>query len=176
MRVLRDCLQAQQTEDTTLLAGTTSCHFDEVHCHSTNFLSDVEAVIGLHNATRQEELIADFDLPDDGSTGDNALDEEIINADTSTTRYYSKRGHGVRMRTSIDEHNEVCEVCEKGGDLLCCDTCTLVFHLKCVRPRMNSIPKGEWSCSYCVLDVCSFVDFPFTLFLHSHSIGFSLWR
>lgn len=77
----------------------------------------------------------------------------MINADTSTTRYFSKRGHGVRIRTSVDEHNEVCEVCEKGGDLLCCDTCTLVFHLKCVRPIMSTVPKGEWSCSYCVLDV-----------------------
>jgi hypothetical protein len=58
-------------------------------------------------------------------------------------------------RRSVDEHNEVCEVCETGGDLLCCDTCSLVFHLACIRPKLASVPKGEWSCAYCVLDVCN---------------------
>lgn len=52
-----------------------------------------------------------------------------------------------------DDHNEVCEVCEKGGDLLCCDTCSLVFHLGCIRPKISSIPKGKWSCAYCTSDV-----------------------
>jgi hypothetical protein len=51
-----------------------------------------------------------------------------------------------------DDHNEECEVCEKGGDLLCCDSCTLVFHLKCIRPKIMSIPKGKWSCAHCVSD------------------------
>lgn len=51
-----------------------------------------------------------------------------------------------------DDHNEECEVCEKGGDLLCCDSCTLVFHLKCIRPKIMTIPKGKWSCAHCVSD------------------------
>lgn len=57
------------------------------------------------------------------------------------------------LRKKEDDHNEVCEVCEKGGDLLCCDTCSLVFHLGCIRPKIVSIPKGKWSCAYCVSDV-----------------------
>lgn len=52
-----------------------------------------------------------------------------------------------------DEHNEVCEVCEIGGDLLCCETCTLVYHISCLRPKIMSIPKGHWSCVHCVIDV-----------------------
>jgi PHD-finger len=59
------------------------------------------------------------------------------------------------LRKKEDDHNEVCEVCEKGGDLLCCDTCSLVFHLGCIRPKIVSIPKGKWSCAYCVSDVRS---------------------
>ncbi|KAJ1428067.1 the 2nd Phd domain from Mi2b with C terminal loop replaced By corresponding loop from Wstf, partial [Ochromonadaceae sp. CCMP2298] len=50
-----------------------------------------------------------------------------------------------------DDHNEVCEVCDKGGDLLCCDTCSLVFHVRCIRPKLGAVPKGKWSCAYCVL-------------------------
>lgn len=56
---------------------------------------------------------------------------------------------------SIDDHDEICEVCEKGGDLLCCDTCTLVFHLKCIRPKLSVVPKGHWSCPHCIIDVSS---------------------
>lgn len=57
------------------------------------------------------------------------------------------------MKRLKDHHNEICEVCEKGGDLICCDTCTIVFHQKCIRPKMKVVPKGVWSCAYCVLDV-----------------------
>ena len=55
---------------------------------------------------------------------------------------------------SGDNHNELCEICERGGDLLCCDTCTLVFHWDtCLRPKLTAIPKGKWSCSYCIVEV-----------------------
>ena len=58
-----------------------------------------------------------------------------------------------------DIHNEECEVCDQVGDLLCCDTCTLVFHLKCLRPKLASVPKGDWSCAQCIIEVHDFVMF-----------------
>ena len=58
----------------------------------------------------------------------------------------AKRGKGE------DEHDEVCDVCEKGGMLMCCDTCSLAFHVACVRPRIKAVPKGRWSCAYCLRD------------------------
>lgn len=69
----------------------------------------------------------------------------------STVKEISHKKKG--RSNSFDDHDEVCEVCEKGGDLLCCDTCTLVFHLKCFRPKLSGIPKGSWSCPHCVIDV-----------------------
>jgi hypothetical protein len=48
---------------------------------------------------------------------------------------------------SQDEHNEICEVCSKGGNLLCCDFCTLVYHLKCA--GLKVIPEGKWACPAC---------------------------
>jgi hypothetical protein len=55
---------------------------------------------------------------------------------------------------SDDEHNELCEVCSSGGELLCCDTCSLVFHPACCRPELHAIPAEDedWSCAFCVLD------------------------
>lgn len=64
-------------------------------------------------------------------------------------RYGTSKKARARQR---DEHNEVCEVCETGGDLLCCETCTLVYHLSCLRPKITTIPKGSWSCVNCVID------------------------
>lgn len=64
-----------------------------------------------------------------------------------------------RGNQPTDEHNEVCEVCERGGDLLCCETCTLVFHMKCLRPKLTTLPKKKWSCPHCILDVSFFFFF-----------------
>ena len=36
-----------------------------------------------------------------------------------------------------DQHNDSCDACEKGGDLLCCDFCSLVFHLECLKPPLQ---------------------------------------
>ena len=49
-----------------------------------------------------------------------------------------------------DEHHDSCWVCEKGVNLLCCDTCNLSYHLKCV--KLRSVPRGSWSCPVCLDD------------------------
>ena len=45
----------------------------------------------------------------------------------------------------LNQHNDVCEICNDGGDLLCCSTCNLVFHLKCTRPVLKQLPPGTYS-------------------------------
>jgi hypothetical protein len=52
------------------------------------------------------------------------------------------------------QHNDLCEVCNQPGELLCCDTCSLVFHTSCYRPKMTCMPAEdeEWSCAFCVVD------------------------
>jgi PHD-finger len=51
----------------------------------------------------------------------------------------------------INQHNDLCEVCSKGGELLMCSTCNLVFHLECVRPKMEAEPDDSWVCAYCIM-------------------------
>ena len=59
----------------------------------------------------------------------------------------------------INQHNDLCEVCNTGGELLMCSTCNLVFHLQCVRPKMDDVPPGTSDCS-CVscLDVLHLLE------------------
>lgn len=50
----------------------------------------------------------------------------------------------------LSQHNDMCEVCNGAGELICCSTCNLVFHLKCIRPPTTRLPPDNWSCAYCV--------------------------
>lgn len=49
-----------------------------------------------------------------------------------------------------NQHNDLCEVCNGAGELVCCSTCNLVFHLQCIRPPTTRFPPDKWCCAYCV--------------------------
>ena len=48
-----------------------------------------------------------------------------------------------------DVHDAECNVCHTGGDLICCDGCPFVFHSDCHKPKISSLPDGEWFCMHC---------------------------
>ncbi|KAM0949607.1 putative histone acetyltransferase chromatin regulator PHD family [Dioscorea sansibarensis] len=45
------------------------------------------------------------------------------------------------------ETDDLCSICEDGGDLLICDLCPRVFHKECV--GLLEIPEGDWHCHWC---------------------------
>ncbi|XP_050394423.2 nucleosome-remodeling factor subunit BPTF [Patella vulgata] len=45
-----------------------------------------------------------------------------------------------------DDH---CRACHKLGDLLCCETCSAVYHLACVDPPLEEVPDDDWLCNVC---------------------------
>jgi len=47
------------------------------------------------------------------------------------------------------EHQEYCEVCKQGGEIILCDTCPRAYHLVCLEPELSEPPEGKWSCPYC---------------------------
>jgi hypothetical protein len=65
-------------------------------------------------------------------------------------RYYNPKT-GKSERPAANKHKNSCEVCGKSGQLLCCDTCTCVYHMHCLNPPLQHIPRGTWSCPKCVL-------------------------
>jgi hypothetical protein len=48
-----------------------------------------------------------------------------------------------------DWKTDWCSVCDDGGDLIICDLCDLPYHLGCVSPPLDKIPKGDWYCPSC---------------------------
>ena len=47
------------------------------------------------------------------------------------------------------EHQEYCDVCQQGGEIILCDTCPKAFHLCCLDPELEEAPEGKWSCPHC---------------------------
>ena len=47
------------------------------------------------------------------------------------------------------EHQEYCEVCQQGGEIILCDTCPRAYHLCCLDPELDEAPEGKWSCPHC---------------------------
>ncbi|KAF8111175.1 hypothetical protein N665_0076s0167 [Sinapis alba] len=52
------------------------------------------------------------------------------------------------QKFSIRENDDICRICQDGGELLCCDTCPRSYHIVCA--GLSSLPIERWSCKYCV--------------------------
>ncbi|KAK7261284.1 hypothetical protein RIF29_27593 [Crotalaria pallida] len=50
-------------------------------------------------------------------------------------------------KLSNDDNDDLCSICQDGGDLLCCDGCPRTFHIDCV--PLPCIPSDPWYCKYC---------------------------
>ncbi|XP_051742396.1 nuclear body protein SP140-like protein isoform X3 [Ctenopharyngodon idella] len=49
------------------------------------------------------------------------------------------------------QNDDVCFVCDSGGDLVCCDECPRAFHSHCHLPAADGDSLGKWSCTFCVM-------------------------
>lgn len=65
---------------------------------------------------------------------------------TKTTSKYPDDGDGEGYET---DHQDYCEVCQQGGEIILCDTCPRAYHLVCLDPELEEAPEGKWSCPHC---------------------------
>ncbi|XP_065341812.1 chromodomain-helicase-DNA-binding protein Mi-2 homolog isoform X2 [Cloeon dipterum] len=49
----------------------------------------------------------------------------------------------------VTDHQDYCEVCQQGGEIILCDTCPRAYHLVCLEPELEEAPEGKWSCPHC---------------------------
>lgn len=78
-------------------------------------------------------------------------DDEILNELDSSDEDDSQRGRSKKMSDlQQDEDLEVCAECGFGGEVICCDSCPLVYHLLCLNPPRTRVPRGDWNCPECV--------------------------
>ncbi|XP_026378802.1 uncharacterized protein LOC113273268 [Papaver somniferum] len=56
-------------------------------------------------------------------------------------------------RDPVDRMNDdICSICQYGGELVLCDRCPSAFHLNCL--GIKDLPDGNWFCPSCQCGIC----------------------
>nr|XP_057941769.1 E3 ubiquitin-protein ligase TRIM33 isoform X2 [Doryrhamphus excisus] len=86
-----------------------------------------------------------------GLNGSGVAPSSSCTLSTQLTNGKAAKGQGVDGGGSKedDPNEDWCAVCINGGDLLCCDRCPKVFHMKCHVPTIKIFPKGDFLCTFC---------------------------
>uniref|UniRef100_M4AA75 Chromodomain helicase DNA binding protein 4 n=1 Tax=Xiphophorus maculatus TaxID=8083 RepID=M4AA75_XIPMA len=71
----------------------------------------------------------------------------------ASERYKTNKKHEHKETEDGDgyetDHQDYCEVCQQGGEIILCDTCPRAYHMVCLDPDMEKAPEGKWSCPHC---------------------------
>ncbi|XP_048009060.1 chromodomain-helicase-DNA-binding protein 4 isoform X2 [Megalobrama amblycephala] len=78
-------------------------------------------------------------------------------SNSRSSRSKSKKSKSSKKKKKVDEdadgyetdHQDYCEVCQQGGEIILCDTCPRAYHMVCLDPDMERAPEGTWSCPHC---------------------------
>lgn len=107
------------------------------------------------SSSEEEDLDGDSDY-DEGSM--NSL--SVSDGSTSKSSRSRKKLRAAKKKKKEDEvpgpvdgyetdHQDYCEVCQQGGEIILCDTCPRAYHMVCLDPDMDKAPEGKWSCPHC---------------------------
>ncbi|XP_040911794.1 E3 ubiquitin-protein ligase TRIM33 isoform X5 [Toxotes jaculatrix] len=83
------------------------------------------------------------------STSGPPLTNGNLDKGTEAKESGASAGTGNAGGKDEDPNEDWCAVCINGGDLLCCDHCPKVFHMKCHVPTIKIFPKGDFLCTFC---------------------------
>ncbi|XP_067435408.1 chromodomain-helicase-DNA-binding protein 3 isoform X2 [Thunnus thynnus] len=97
---------------------------------------------------------------DESEQEDSSVHSSSVRSDSSGRVKKSKRGRPAKKKKKIPggeeegdgyetDHQDYCEVCQQGGEIILCDTCPRAYHLVCLEPELDKAPEGKWSCPHC---------------------------
>ncbi|XP_060797598.1 chromodomain-helicase-DNA-binding protein 3 isoform X2 [Neoarius graeffei] len=100
------------------------------------------------------------DVDDDDSEQENSsVHSSSVRSDSSGRVKKNKRGRPAKKKKKVPgdedgdgyetDHQDYCEVCQQGGEIILCDTCPRAYHLVCLEPELEKAPEGKWSCPHC---------------------------
>uniref|UniRef100_M4AJS6 Chromodomain helicase DNA binding protein 5 n=1 Tax=Xiphophorus maculatus TaxID=8083 RepID=M4AJS6_XIPMA len=96
------------------------------------------------------------DFLEESDFDDISIHSASVLSDTSgATKKKARRGRRKRKSMFTDgdgyetDHQDYCEVCQQGGEIILCDTCPRAYHLVCLDPELEKAPEGKWSCPHC---------------------------
>uniref|UniRef100_A0A674BXZ2 Chromodomain helicase DNA binding protein 3 n=1 Tax=Salmo trutta TaxID=8032 RepID=A0A674BXZ2_SALTR len=88
---------------------------------------------------------------EDSEQEDSSVHSSSVRSDSSPRVKKNKRGRpgDVEVDGYETDHQDYCEVCQQGGEIILCDTCPRAYHLVCLEPELEKAPEGKWSCPHC---------------------------
>ncbi|MGH0120260.1 UNVERIFIED_CONTAM: hypothetical protein FKN15_060668 [Acipenser sinensis] len=104
------------------------------------------------SSSEEDDLDVDSDF-DDGSMNSYSVSD----GSASRSSRGRRKAKATRKKKKGDEdadgyetdHQDYCEVCQQGGEIILCDTCPRAYHMVCLDPDMEKAPEGKWSCPHC---------------------------
>ncbi|XP_054620558.1 chromodomain-helicase-DNA-binding protein 4a isoform X2 [Dunckerocampus dactyliophorus] len=105
------------------------------------------------SSSEEDEPDVDSDFEDssmnsisvsEGSNSRSSRSKKKPSSKTKPKRKKADDGDGYET-----DHQDYCEVCQQGGEIILCDTCPRAYHMVCLDPDMEKAPEGTWSCPHC---------------------------
>ncbi|KAJ8387203.1 hypothetical protein AAFF_G00159220 [Aldrovandia affinis] len=106
------------------------------------------------SAKRKKASSSEEDNLEESDWDDISIHSASVRSDTSgAPKKTARRGRRKKKREDGDgyetDHQDYCEVCQQGGEIILCDTCPRAYHLVCLEPELEKAPEGKWSCPHC---------------------------
>uniref|UniRef100_A0A6Q2X934 DNA helicase n=1 Tax=Esox lucius TaxID=8010 RepID=A0A6Q2X934_ESOLU len=98
---------------------------------------------------------------EDSEQEDSSVHSSSVRSDSSPRVKKNRRGRPSKKKKKMlgegeaegdgyeTDHQDYCEVCQQGGEIILCDTCPRAYHLVCLEPELEKAPEGKWSCPHC---------------------------
>ncbi|KAA0710020.1 Chromodomain-helicase-DNA-binding protein 4 [Triplophysa tibetana] len=134
----------------------------------TKKVAPLKIKLGGFNSKRKRSSVITSPTEEDEVDVDSDFDDGSMNSMSKKAKKKTKKGE-VNGKTDSEhakyphvfviadeegdgyetDHQDYCEVCQQGGEIILCDTCPRAYHMVCLDPDMEKAPEGTWSCPHC---------------------------
>ncbi|XP_048883208.1 LOW QUALITY PROTEIN: chromodomain-helicase-DNA-binding protein 3 [Brienomyrus brachyistius] len=116
--------------------------------------------LGIMGNKRKKSSSSEDVDEEDSEQEDSSVHSSSVRSDSSGRVKKNKRGRPAKKKKKTvigdedgdgyeTDHQDYCEVCQQGGEIILCDTCPRAYHLVCLEPELEKAPEGKWSCPHC---------------------------
>ncbi|XP_072531652.1 chromodomain-helicase-DNA-binding protein 4a [Salminus brasiliensis] len=123
----------------------------------TKKVAPLKIKLGGFNSKRKRSSSEEDDVDVDSDFDDGSMNSVSVSDGSNSRSSRSKKKPKPKKKKKADDdadgyetdHQDYCEVCQQGGEIILCDTCPRAYHMVCLDPDMEKAPEGTWSCPHC---------------------------
>lgn len=124
----------------------------------TKKVAPLKIKLGGFNSKRKRSSSEEDDVDVDSDFDDGSMNSVSVSngSNSRSSRSSAKKKPKKKTKKGDEEgdgyetdHQDYCEVCQQGGEIILCDTCPRAYHMVCLDPDMEKAPEGTWSCPHC---------------------------